>query len=162
VQETENERLLEDDVSLLGQQAHSRFYVLFICEVDLLSQEEALLHRNRKICDPLHSLLPLLGNGPLGEPHAVDETEAVFDDVVEDKIEEHEQLHSHQFVVLCPHHEHPHLRNVRIQNVYSLLCVNRRSNGQHLLPAVYPQKFTVVEHAGLNWKLELRPHLQDR
>lgn len=125
MQKTEDYRLLKNDVSLLRQQTHSRFYVLLICEVDLLSQEEALLHRNRKICDPLHSLFPLLADGPLGKPNAVDKTEAVFDDVVEDQIEENEQLHSHQFVVLCSHHEHPHLRNVRIQNIYSLLCVNR-------------------------------------
>lgn len=57
MQEAEDQRLVEDHIRLLREQADCRLDVLMIGEVDFLRKVEALLHGYREISDPL-DLLP--------------------------------------------------------------------------------------------------------
>lgn len=50
-------------------------------------------------------------------PHAVHKLLVVFYDVVEDEVEEDEELHTHEFVVLGSHQEDLDLGDVRVQDV---------------------------------------------
>lgn len=71
MQEAEDDRLLEEDVRLLGKEADSCLDVLLIGEVDFLRQEEAFLHRDGEVRNTLHTLLPLVSDSPLWQPDAV-------------------------------------------------------------------------------------------
>jgi hypothetical protein len=105
VQKAKDYCFLEDDIGLLGEETHCRLDVLLVGEVDFLCEEEALLHGDGEVSDAFDPLLAVLADRPLRQPDAVDEPEAVVDDVVEHQVEEDEQLHPHQLVVLGPHHE---------------------------------------------------------
>ena len=155
VQEAEDQGLVEDHICLLGEQADPGLDVFVVGEVDLLRDVEALLHGDGEIGDALDLLARPLGHCELRHPHAVDEPLCVFDDVVEDEVEEDEELHPHQLEVLGRHQEEPDLGDVRVQDVDQGLGVDGGAEGEQLLLDVQPQELAVVQQAGLHAELYL-------
>lgn len=117
VQEAEDEGLVEEDVCLFGEEADCGLDVFVVGEVDLLGKVEALLHGDGEISDALDLLALPVGDGELRYPKAVHELLVIFDDVVEDEVQEDEQLHAHEFVVLGSQQEDLYLRDVRVKDV---------------------------------------------
>lgn len=117
MQEAEDEALVEDDIRLFGEEADCGLDVFVIGEVDLLGEVEALLHGDGEISDAFDLLALPVSDGELRHPHAVHEFLVALNDVVEDEVEEDEQLHTHELVVLCSQQEDLYLRDVRVQDV---------------------------------------------
>jgi len=115
----------EYHISPFRQQTHSVLNVLIVREIDFFGKEEALLHADAEISDPLDLLsLGAIADGELGQPHTVDKLLHVLNDVVEDEIQKDEEFDSHEFVVFPIDQKHLHLRHVRIQHVDALLGVD--------------------------------------
>ena len=87
---------------MAGSIAYPTLNVLFIAEVEVLSEPDVLLHGNAVVCDTSHLLLAeLVGMGifeidlELSQPHILDVLAIISNDVIEDEIEEHKQLDAH-------------------------------------------------------------------
>lgn len=117
MQEAEDQRLVEDHIRLLREETDCGFDVFMVREVDFLGKVEALLHGDGEISDPLDLLPRPISYGKLRHPHTVHKLLVILDDVVEDEVEEDEELHTHQFVVLGSHQEDFYLGDMRVQDV---------------------------------------------
>lgn len=122
-----------------------------IAKIYLFRDKEAFFHADAEISYPLH-LFPLrtIADGKLWNPNAVDKSLLVFNDVVEDEIQENKQLHSHQFEMLSIGQEYFYLWIMRIEDVDILLSVDGRAENQYLLSAIYAKKFPIHKHASLH------------
>lgn len=103
--------LQKNDVSLLRKETDTAFDVLVIAKIYFFWEEETFFHTYTKICDSFHFLsLLLVTDSELRHPNTVDVSLDIFNDVVKNEIEEHEELHPHQFIMLTISYEHLYFR----------------------------------------------------
>ena len=123
--ETHDHRLQESYVCLFGKQAHCVFDVFVVCEVYFLADEETFFHADAEISYPfdLFAFLPV-ANCELRHPDAINIFLVVFNDVVENNVEENKQLHPHKFIVLSISDEHFYFRVMGVKDKNILLGVD--------------------------------------
>ncbi len=148
---------------MLGKQTHSTLDILVVGKINFLRKEKTLLHTNTKISNTLHLLsLLIVTYSKLRHPDTVDKPLTVLHNIVENQVQKHKKLHPHQLVMLTVSEEHLHLRNVSVENEYTLLCIHRRTKNKHLLPTIYTEKTTIVEITRLYRILQFRLKLKHR
>lgn len=95
-----------------------------VAEENLFGKEKTFFHGDAEVGDPFDFLARVSRDDKLREPERVNVSFSVFDNIIEDQVEEDKQLNPHGLIHFCPHHEHPDFRVVGVEDVDVVLGVD--------------------------------------